>query len=1074
MKKFPRIARLSTLNIVRHQNFDYEFNPFRTDFVGEGGAGKSMIGDLLQLICVGVKAFRSPTKSTGLREPKTMVLRSDGNGTDFGYAFINIEVNTNEYLVIGIYLESSGNASMFIVQKGYSFDTDSVLEPFLMKLGVEDFINDNMFLPLAELKNHLQDTVGLTCESWERTNPYHKILYHNEILPIDLSSNSKTLENYAKIIQAFSRESLDINKSEKLQTFLFGDHKEGEFVKGFYNAIAELSDDLKQFDHNLEEITELKSKQMDLRELLDQKRVLEETLEIYLTEAYKYYCLEIIRIENELVKDLARYYDTMALLPNLKDGLSQKASEVELSLKELDKQWSEALEAHNLWRERDRKQGEFAGWLTGLGISEEELLAFYQQYQLSKTRIEKRRILEQKLEAQKGVQMPEQQIETGIVLLLTEQIRSYEADIKFKNRLLSLNNINEAGSLARWALDYDGAITKVQEGVIRKFHDQNYKVTQPKDKALIYLPDPLSVLAGLTQVKADEEGYWLELNGIYEYITTDFEPIFDKNKEEIRAYFDHQSVSLQSELISLERHKDNAIRLKAIFESLDNPDSYAEAWYAEIGLCDQLETLPVHAMEPSEFMEHHKFYQDRLNIITTANAAASEYGKLDRQRSSLKTLGDNIERKLKSFNSVNHADELLGLEEKYDIVISDSGDLMEALSSAEDYIAAFEKLYDDCQRSLSLPIKIRLLNDSLSKAIAERDRILVQSPEHLRALSIETTDGLESVRDLEAKYKSALETYNVTYNTLCRTYLKNRLDRFENTNDFKGLCYEILPSGLFDETNLEQDIIEMISLYLTEINLKNKRLNHRKLMKLQQIIDKLQEEVSEQIGNVKFIKGFLNEKDKIITGDLKVAMEELPGLFDHGWMKVFLDNIGEDLRLGGENSLFESLRGLSSDLENYPTLEEKLREAYYKSGGSRSDRPKIEQLLNPKSYYGLKFSIKNKDGQKNDGSTSQAYSAIALLCMAKLRLIDLSQNNGKIRGAIRFMAIDEAEGLGGNFEMLHKIAKDNDYQILSLSISPNKVDPKNQHIYLLQNSSEDVNVNYDPVPIFGSANIDVI
>jgi len=1073
MKKFPRIARLSTLNIVRHQNFDYEFNPFRTDFVGEGGAGKSMIGDLLQLICVGVKAFRSPTKSTGLREPKTMVLRSDGNGTDFAYAFVNIEVKTSEFLVIGIYLESSGNASMFIVQKGYSFDTDSVLEPFSMKVGVEDFVKDNMFLPLPELKNHLQDTFGLTCESWERTNPYHKILHHNEILPIDLSSNSKILENYAKIIQAFSRESLDINKSEKLQTFLFGDHKEGEFVKGFYDAIAELSDDLKQFDHNLEEITELKAKQMDLRELLEQKRVMEETFEVYLTEAYKYYCLEIVRIENEMTKNLVQYYHGMALLPKLKDGLTQKASAAELSLIELDKQWSEVQETYNLWREKDRKQSEFAGWLNSLSVSEEELLAFYQQYQLSKARIEKRKVLAHKID-QKGVQMPDQQSAAGIVIQLAEQVRSYEEDIKFKNRLLSLNNINETGSLARWALDYDGAITKVQEGVIRKFHGQNYKVTQPENKALIYLPDPLTVLAGLTQFNADEEGYWLELNGIYEYIATDFEPIFDKDKEEIRVYFDQQSVSLQSDLTRLGGLKENVLKLKAIFESFENPDSYAEAWYADIALSDQLETLPVHAMEPNEFYEYHKFYQDRANIIAAANAAASDYSKLDRQRSSLKTLVDNLDRKLKSFNYPSQADDLQELKKKYDITVNDNDEPIEALSYAEDYIAAFEKLYNVCLQSLSLPLNIRMLNESLSKAIAERDRILVQSPEQLKELNVEATDGLESVRILEARYKSTLDAYKITYNALCRTYLKNRLDRFENTNDFRGLCYEILPSGLFDESNLEQDIIEMISSYLQEINLKNKRLNHRKLMKLQHIIDKLQEEVSEQISNVKFIKGFLNEKDKIITGDLKVAMEELPGLYDHAWMKVFLDNIEEDLRLGGENSLFESLRGLSSDLENYPTLEEKLREAYYKSGGSRSDRPKIEQLLNPKSYYGLKFSIKNKDGQKNDGSTSQAYSAIALLCMAKLRLIDLSHNNGKSRGAIRFMAIDEAEGLGSNFEMLHKIAKDNDYQILSLSISPNKVDPKNQHIYLLQNSSEDVNVNYDPVPIFGSANIDVI
>jgi hypothetical protein len=68
------------------------------------------------------------------------------------------------------------------------------------------------------------------------------------------------------------------------------------------------------------------------------------------------------------------------------------------------------------------------------------------------------------------------------------------------------------------------------------------------------------------------------------------------------------------------------------------------------------------------------------------------------------------------------------------------------------------------------------------------------------------------------------------------------------------------------------------------------------------------------------------------------------------------------------------------------------------------------------------------------------------------------------------MAIDEAEGLGSNFDMLYEIALANDYQILSLSINPNKIDAERQNIYLLHNSLEDEKVNYDPIPIFGLIN----
>lgn len=49
-KNFPRIYSLSTVGIRNHYNSDYRFHPFRTDFVGDSGVGKSIIADVLQLI----------------------------------------------------------------------------------------------------------------------------------------------------------------------------------------------------------------------------------------------------------------------------------------------------------------------------------------------------------------------------------------------------------------------------------------------------------------------------------------------------------------------------------------------------------------------------------------------------------------------------------------------------------------------------------------------------------------------------------------------------------------------------------------------------------------------------------------------------------------------------------------------------------------------------------------------------------------------------------------------------------------------------------------------------------------
>lgn len=48
-KNFPRIYSLSTVGIRNHYNSDYRFHPFRTDFVGDSGVGKSIIADVFRI-----------------------------------------------------------------------------------------------------------------------------------------------------------------------------------------------------------------------------------------------------------------------------------------------------------------------------------------------------------------------------------------------------------------------------------------------------------------------------------------------------------------------------------------------------------------------------------------------------------------------------------------------------------------------------------------------------------------------------------------------------------------------------------------------------------------------------------------------------------------------------------------------------------------------------------------------------------------------------------------------------------------------------------------------------------------
>jgi hypothetical protein len=110
-----------------------------------------------------------------------------------------------------------------------------------------------------------------------------------------------------------------------------------------------------------------------------------------------------------------------------------------------------------------------------------------------------------------------------------------------------------------------------------------------------------------------------------------------------------------------------------------------------------------------------------------------------------------------------------------------------------------------------------------------------------------------------------------------------------------------------------------------------------------------------------------------------------------------------------------------------------MMESAYKSCGGKEKLPELKQLLNPKRYFDIEFSMKSDDGELNIGSAGQTYASVALLCIARLSLM---QKEEKKRKGLYFMPIDEAESIGSNFDLLERIAKANHYQLIVMSIRP--------------------------------------
>ncbi|MGG2383031.1 hypothetical protein, partial [Salmonella enterica] len=62
------------------------------------------------------------------------------------------------------------------------------------------------------------DKLGLHGKVWQRYKEFHKILFREKIVPLDLASGERTLNDYAGILQSFSRgKTLDTQKSASLK-----------------------------------------------------------------------------------------------------------------------------------------------------------------------------------------------------------------------------------------------------------------------------------------------------------------------------------------------------------------------------------------------------------------------------------------------------------------------------------------------------------------------------------------------------------------------------------------------------------------------------------------------------------------------------------------------------------------------------------------------------------------------------------------------------------------------------------------------------------------------------------------
>lgn len=1083
MALYPIISRLSTLGLRQHQEFDYDFHDFRTDFIGESGAGKSMIADLLQLILVGSEAFESATAAMGgRRTPDGMVLKTkDARGTDIGYAFINIKISESDFVVIGTYIQSTGRMTIpFTIQHGYD---ETELSPLKQQLSFADFLHDERIIPLEDLIVYLESK-GFVCKSWHRRKQYHKFLYQHQLLGLDLSGNEKALKDYATIIQSFSRgKSLETQKGSALKDFLFGDDAAKRIFSSYQSAVNELQEGFEQYARNKSDIELITNKQQRLYTLLGLEREVEDARYKSLFHDLQYTKQEKERWLKEvesLGASTSSNYNSLKVLRSTLDELRERAEVDAVSAR---MRYDRALKEHSDQETKWNVILKVDEWLKRYNASIDELLSVYQHY--AGLRLSERTLNNvNSMLDKKGLQslfdslLPIESA-AAIIEVLERNIMKMEADIEEKTSFQRFMDINNVGSLGRWALEQQRGFSLEEESMIMHFKDLSTRKPNNTGKSILrYIPAPEMLFRNPSFTEPDEAGGWLHLNGIREYVPWLKDQLLSiDNQQHLRQFFERETSNLENQIIDTKTRITGHQQLKQVAINT-NFDEYLLALEKKEQIMEMGNEDDFRKQSEALLVEYISAYSEKLALYELFTETKSELDEAleDMQQSkvfhtSINTLFLNVDEVLKSdgrnsgwqeaFGSILPSLEnpiLFEQERKY---------LYELLGRQPDKARFLTEKVTQHRKDLNTFglnnawAKLKEAEEEFKTAILEFEKAYQFIPPD----SFEDKSYKNEGDELRIAYQSKKARFEGIYRDIVESFIKNDQYRFENIYDTAELSITLLPAAFQGLKVTSSNIIESINNYLAKINDKNRELNRRKFQKINDLLDQVADEVNDRVSMVRRIDLFLNEEEKEITGGHRVRLQSSQSReYPMEWITNFQSMLKDD---SGDLNAPRLSEGIS--------LEDKMLAAFNACSGNTRSKPKIDKLLDPNSYFELEYSMKSENGFVNKGSNGQSYAGIALLCIARLHIIGAGVGS-KGRNGIRFMPIDEAEGLGSNYDMLHNIAKQYKYQIVSFAINPigTFVDGE-LFIYMLSKDlSQSDDINHMPLSIRCEKDMDLL
>lgn len=1093
---YPNIHSLSTLGVIYHFNSNYRFHSLRTDFSGEGGSGKTMIADMIQLILVGPGEYESATEANDDRPIDGIILKPKNNQYGASYILLNIEVNPKKYIAIGVFIEkSSKQARMFIAQSG--FDWDHVLEPLSKPMYYEQLLVNGKILPIEELQHKLQEVhvKPLTLKQ------YHQLLFNNKILPIDLSEK-KTLESYAAIFRSFSRGSGFKKDSHHLKIFLFGEDQK-KFIDKYQTEVKSISDDYHEHDRYKKEISLINQKQGFIKDVFALEKSYKALKRQYFTAKVLYWKEQQVLTQSESDKakkefdksNLEEFYISAkesslthieADEQSKKYSISKEAiSSIENKKKIIDQ---EKVHKYNILKATEEKQAKILLIKRLLRENENSIERIKQTHQKEIVYKREKNLLESFESHLANRQIIDGFDRSSWVNDFSKTKNTYEAIVsQLKSKLedlkslLNFADLQNPLSLASWAMNYFKNPLSLQEESILVYFQKFPRESQNFSR---YISSPEELFTNLDIKDPNPDGFWLNLDGVYEYIQHVPQqhlniPVSERKELEANLATLAKDVKTEHDTLDEDINRqellkeqlfdfgglEEAIRLysnrqaykrfpKPEYENLDQGqfDELLELYarkdtiiedYRKADLDYNAAILSENDVDPNNFGQQFK---DAKKYFSDRNIAENDIiSFVQKEKKKLESLNKNLE-ELKRGQS----NETIESVERNLFKTAGTLPLVTQLKSEHyrDYVI-LKADHESKERNASVT------KASLTNALNEYQEQLKEKFDFSLTHQEKIFNPDEGSKSLKTQYDTARIAFEVKYNQITKELEEG--EQLKDSFHTGQLAHKLLPTVfvtpvLENEDQLNEKLTERLNKLYQTI----REIGSRKIEILKRVFTEVNKTYRGYLEKVNSIDSYFKKPNKIITGGNKASLK-YTGSVDYPakWMSVFNRILDDQINNFG---LFEQL---TEEID----INEMMKKAFINEGGTKE--AKIDDLLDPKSYFDLDFDLKLENGDKNSGSNSQTYSGNALLGLARLSLIGDEDQPG-----IRIMPIDEAQGLGSNYEMLKSIAVEEKYQILTMSIdTAGEIKEGEQYIYILSENKLLDEDNYVPAMGIFSDNV---